>query len=39
VAVIGGVQVVLVDLTGDRVPDMQINVTSATTLVAGDFIL
>jgi Ca2+-binding RTX toxin-like protein len=39
VAVISGVQVVQVDLTGDKVPDMQINVTSATTLAAGDFVL
>jgi len=38
-AVIGGVQVVQADLTGDKVPDMQINVTSATALVAGDFVL
>ncbi len=39
VVVSGGVQVVQVDLTGDKVPDMQINVTSATALAAGDFVL
>ncbi|WP_343717832.1 calcium-binding protein [Inquilinus sp.] len=35
----GGLQSVLIDVNGDKVADMQINVISATTLVAGDFVL
>lgn len=35
----GGVQIVLADVTGDKVADMAIAVTSATTLIAGDFVL
>ncbi len=35
----GGVQMVLIDVNGDAVADMQIGVISATTLVAGDFVL
>ncbi len=38
VAVTGG-QMVLADVNGDKVADMQINVVSATTLAAGDFVL
>ncbi|OWJ68289.1 calcium-binding protein [Inquilinus limosus] len=39
VAAGGGVQSVLIDVNGDKVADMQINVVSATGLVAGDFVL
>jgi Ca2+-binding RTX toxin-like protein len=39
VVVNGGVQMVLADLDGDKVADMQINVVSATALVATDFVL
>ncbi|KGM31859.1 calcium-binding protein [Inquilinus limosus] len=35
----GGVQIVLADVNGDKVADMAVAVTSATTLVAGDFVL
>ena len=39
VTVSGGVQTVLADLNGDKAADMAITVISATTLVAGDFVL
>lgn len=39
VTVSGGVQIVLADLNGDKVADMALGVVSATTLVAGDFVL
>ncbi|MBW8725607.1 MAG: M10 family metallopeptidase C-terminal domain-containing protein [Inquilinus limosus] len=35
----GGAQIVLADVNGDMVADMQIVVVSATTLVASDFLL
>jgi Ca2+-binding RTX toxin-like protein len=35
----GGVQLVQADLNGDKVADLSIVVVSATTLVAGDFVL
>jgi Ca2+-binding RTX toxin-like protein len=38
VAVTGG-QMVLADVNGDKVADMQINVVSAAALVSGDFVL
>lgn len=39
VAASGGVQMVQVDVNGDKVADMQIGVISGTALVAGDFVL
>jgi hypothetical protein len=35
----GGVQMVQVDVNGDKVADMQIGVISATGLAASDFML
>jgi aryl-phospho-beta-D-glucosidase BglC (GH1 family) len=39
VVVNGGIQMVLADLNGDKAADLQINVVSATALVAADFVL
>jgi len=39
VMVSGGAQIVLADLNGDKVADMQVLVVTATTLTAADFVL
>ncbi len=35
----GGIQVVYIDATGDKLPDFAINVIPTTPLTASDFVL